>query len=112
MSESDERLDRIERRLDAVGSEVGQLRNEVGELRGEVHTLRVVVEDHDTQIRQIAEVQAHHGRKLDEHGQLLREIKEELWPLRDLRDFVARVASNHEDRLTALEQHTGIQHSG
>lgn len=110
MNGMSERMDSFERRLDTLGTdvrglrgEVGELRGEVGELRGEVHSLRVVVENHDSQIRLIAEVQAHHGNRLEEHGRLLREIKQDLGPLRDLRDFVARIADDHEQRIKALE---------
>jgi chromosome segregation ATPase len=66
-------------------------------LTDDVRGLHVLYEHHDSQIRMIAEVQAHHGRQLEEHGQLLREIKVELAPLRDLRDFVGRMAANHEN---------------
>ena len=137
MSEMDERMDSFEKRLESVGSEVGNLRSEVGGLRGEVgglrsevgglrgevgglrgevgdlredvHKLRVVVEEHDGRLKLIAEVQVDHGRQLDEHGRMLREISEQVAPLKDLRDFVARVASDHEQRITALEGHTGPQ---
>jgi archaellum component FlaC len=84
-------------------SEVGELRGEVGELRGDVHSLRIIVESHDSHIKLIAEVQAHHGTRLEEHGRLLREIKDDLRPLGDLRDFVTRIADDHEGRLRALE---------
>jgi hypothetical protein len=81
----------------------------VGVLKSDVHRLRVLYEDHDTQIRAIAEVQTHHSRLLEEHGRLLLEIKHELAPLGDMRDFVRRIADGHERRLSALEKHTGIQ---
>jgi hypothetical protein len=86
-------LERIEKRVDAIADDV----------RG----LRVLHEHHDALIQTIAEVQAHHGQQLEEHGRLLREIRDELAPLRDLRDFVKRVADNHERRITALEERTG-----
>ena len=117
MNGMSERMDSFERRLDTLSTdvrglredvgelrgEVGELRGEVGELRGEVHSLRVVVENHDSQIGLIAEVQAHHGNQLEEHGRLLREIKQDVGPLKDLRDFVARIADEHEQRIKALE---------
>jgi chromosome segregation ATPase len=101
--------------------EVGELRGDVGELRGDVgelrggmgalqqgfNELRIVVESHDTRIGLIAEVQAHHGRQLEEHGAMLRRINEQLAPLADLRDFVMRVADNHERRITELEKRPG-----
>jgi hypothetical protein len=85
------------------------LTDDVRALKNDVGGLRVLYEHHGAQIQAIAEVQAHHGGQLDAHGQLLREIKAELAPLRDLRDFVKRIADEHEHRLTALEKHTGIQ---
>ena len=78
-------------------------------LKDDVHRLHVLYEEHDTRIRTIAEVQAHHGRQLEEHGRLLREIKQELAPLGDSRDFVRRVAEEHARRLSALATHTRIQ---
>jgi hypothetical protein len=45
---------------------------------------------------------------MPESGTLLREIRDELAPLGDLRDFVRRVAENHETRLTTLERHAGL----
>jgi len=157
MSETPDRVDRMEARLDAMGDDVRVLKDDVrvlkddvrvlkddvrvlkddvrvlkddvrvlkddvrvlkGDVRvlkddmrvvkDDVHGLRVLYEHHDTQITTIAEVQAHHGRKLEEHSQLLREIKTELEPLRDLRDFVKRIADEHEGRIGALEKHTGL----
>jgi archaellum component FlaC len=130
MTDNDDRMTSFERRLDAVGEDVRVLKDDVrglkDDVRGlkddvqglkddvrvlktDVHQIRVLYEHHDTQIQTIAEVQAHHGRLLEEHGTLLREIKQELAPLGDLRDFVRRIADNHERRLSALEKHTGVQ---
>jgi hypothetical protein len=89
----------VERRLDAIGEDVRVLKDDVRVLKDDVRGLKddvrglhVLHEHHDSQIRMIAEVQAHHGRQLEEHGQLLREIRVELAPLKDLRDFVGRIA--------------------
>ncbi|OFW14875.1 MAG: hypothetical protein A3F70_03925 [Acidobacteria bacterium RIFCSPLOWO2_12_FULL_67_14] len=116
MAETDDRMGRFEHRLDAMDGHLRVLTNDVGVLTDDVHVLKldvqrlhVLYEHHDTQIRRITEVQAHHGRQLEEHGKLLREIKEELAPLADLRDFVRRVVENHENRIVVLEQHTGLQ---
>jgi hypothetical protein len=95
MTEHDDRMAAFEKRLDAIGDDLRRL--------------RVLYEHHDSQIRTIAEVQVRDGGKLDEHGRLLREIKQELVPLGDLHDFVRRIAGDHEDRISALEKHTGIQ---
>ena len=128
MNQMDERMGAFERRLESVGSdihdlrgEVGEMRGEVGELRtevgglnqkfdglsGEVSRLRVLYEDHTEKIGLLSEAQAAHGRQLEEHGQILREMRDELRPIRDLRDFVARVAGDHEKRIRTLENDTG-----
>jgi chromosome segregation ATPase len=119
MTDNDDRMTRLERRLDALGEDVGVLKDDVrvlkddvGVVRNEVGRLRVLYEDHDTKIDAIAEAQTHHARQLEEHGTLLREIKRELVPLGDLRDFVRRIAEEHEGRLSALENHTGIHQQG
>ena len=101
MAEGEDRMAAVEKRLDAIGEDVRQLKDDV---RG----LHMLYEHHDSQIGMIAEAQAHHGRQLEDHGQLLREIKVELAPLKDLRDFVGRIAANHENRISALEKQTGI----
>lgn len=108
MAENDDWMTRFEERLDAVGADVGVLKGDVQVLKGDVQRLRVLYEQHDTKIDTIAEMQAHHGRQLEEHGTLLREIKHELAPLGDIHDFVRPVADEHERRLSALETHTGI----
>jgi hypothetical protein len=109
MTDHDDRMTAFENRLDAMGEDVRVLKDDVRELKDDVRGLRVLYEHHDAQIRTIAEVQAHHGRILEDHGQLLREIKQELVPLGDLRDFVRRIAHDHESRITVLEKHSGIQ---
>ncbi|MBI4886726.1 MAG: hypothetical protein HY824_06515 [Acidobacteria bacterium] len=108
-------MNTFERRLESVGedvqvlkADVSVLKTDVRVLKTDVHQLRVLYEHHDAQIQTIAEVQAHHGQLLEEHGILLREIRQELMPLGDLRDFVRRVAYDHEGRLSALEKHSGI----
>jgi chromosome segregation ATPase len=82
--------------------EVGGLRDEVGGLRDEVNGLRIACEKNADDIKKIAEVQVHHGQKLDE-------ITKALVPLVELRDLVRVMASDHERRITALEGHPGIR---
>ena len=77
-------------------TEVGELRTEVGELRTEVNTVRVLGEANADDIRKVAEVQVHHGQKLDE-------IAQALAPLADLHAFIRVVVPDHERRLRALE---------
>ena len=109
MTEGNGTIHGVNERLDVLNGDVRVLKDDVRGLKNDVSGLRVLYEHHDAQIQMIAEVQGHHGHQLDTHGQLLREIKAELAPLRDLRDFVKRIAGEHEHRLTALEKHTGLK---
>lgn len=61
MTASEDKMTAVETRLEAIGGDVRVLKDDV---RG----LHVLYEHHDSQIRMIAEVQAHHGRQLEEHG--------------------------------------------
>jgi len=76
---------------------------EFKELRLELNKLRLLYEAQGEDIKKIAEVQAHHGRKLDD-------IAEAVGPMKEIGDFVRRVASDHEQRIQKLEKHTGISH--
>lgn len=103
-----ERLDKVEQRLGAVETglkevrdEVGGLRGEVGGLRTEVNGLRVLGEKNAEDIKKVAEVQAHHGKTLEE-------ISEALAPLAQIKELIDRVVHEHEGRITALERRTGI----
>ena len=84
--------------------------SEMGELRLELNRLRRLWEKQAEDLQKIAEVQAHHGKKLDEHGKKLDAIAEALKPLGEVQDFIRRIAPNHEIRIEALEKHTGIPH--
>jgi chromosome segregation ATPase len=83
--------------MGGLRGEVGGLRSEVGGLRSEVNGLRIFCERNEDDIRKIAEVQVHHGRKLDE-------ITRALEPLAQLEAFVRVVAHEHERRIKALEE--------
>jgi len=83
-----------------VRTEVGELRTEVGGLRTEVHTLRVLYETNADDIKKVAEVQVHHGHKLDE-------IARALEPLAEVHAFIRVIAPDHERRIKALEKNTG-----
>ena len=102
MAEVVERLDGVERRLSSV--ETG-----LSKLSGEVHKLRILEERNATDIKRIAEVQVHHGQKLDDHGRKLDEITRALEPLARLDASVRLVADEHEKRITDLERHTGVR---
>ena len=122
MPDMAERMNKVEQHLESVATglkevrsevgelrtevgglrtEVGELRTDVGGLRTEVHTLRVLCETNADDIKKVAEVQVHHGQKLEE-------IARALEPLAELRAFISVVAPEHERRIKALEQHTGL----
>ena len=85
-------------------------REEVDGLREDLSSLRILWEKQSEDLKKIAEVQSHHGEKLDEHGKKLDTIAKALEPLSDMQDFIRRIAPNHELRIQALEKHTGIPH--
>jgi len=82
-------------------TDVGDLRTEMGDVRGEVLALRIQGEQNTADIKVIAEVQAHHGKKLEE-------ITKALEPLAGIDSFIKLVAHDHEQRIQALERHSGI----
>jgi hypothetical protein len=109
MPDVGERLDNVEQRLGTVETglkevreEVRDLRMEVGGLREEVGGLRVLGEKNAEDIKKVAEVQTHHGEKLDD-------IVRALEPLGEIHDFIRRAAPNHELRIEELEKRTGIR---
>ena len=89
-------LQEVREHVGELRTEVGGLRTEVGELRTEVNTVRVLGEANADDIRKVAEVQVHHGQKLDE-------IAQALAPLAELHAFIRVVVPDHERRLRALE---------
>ena len=109
------RLGNVEARLESV--ETG-----VTELRGEVQKLRVLGEHTAGRVTLVAEVQTRHGERLETHGQMLEQIARALEPMkvvpgavqqiaRDmgfLKDFIQRVAPEHEARITELEKGAGV----
>ena len=118
MTESDEPTMTVENRLDTMGEGLSALRvlgehhqakiEGVADVQGKhgqsleeharlLQSLRVLYEHHDEQIQRIAEVQVEHGKRLGE-------IKDALEPLPAIHDFVKRIASEHEVRITALEK--------
>ena len=103
LQEVRERVGELRTEVGGLRTEVGELRTdlgglrlEVGELRTEVNTLRVLGEANADDIRKVAEVQVHHGHKLDE-------ITRALAPLAELHAFIRIVVPDHERRLRALE---------
>ena len=98
-----ERLDDVERPVMSVEQRLEAVEIGLKELRVEVGGLRILEEKHAEDIGKVAEVQSHHGKKLEE-------ISAALAPLAQIGHFIARVAHVHEERITALEKHTGISH--
>jgi chromosome segregation ATPase len=92
----DHRFNQVDQRFEQVDQRFEQVDRRFGSLESEVQKLRILAERNADQITQIAEVQAHHGDKLQQ-------LVDAVEPLRGLRDFVERVAHDHEHRITALE---------
>ena len=80
--------------LQAQGQQLDRLQSEMGVVRSDLRGLARVVD--------------RHSHQLDTHGRLLAEIKEQLAPMKDIKDFMQRVADEHERRITDLERHTGL----
>jgi DNA repair exonuclease SbcCD ATPase subunit len=117
MPDVDARLDKVEEGLKDLGERVDKGFARIDErfveadgrfesLEKEVQKLKVLGEQNATDIKRIAEVQGHHGKKLEQ-------LVEAVAPLKDLMDFVKRVADNHESRIQALEgaSPTGTHHA-
>jgi hypothetical protein len=100
MPETAERLGKVEERLEVVEKRLGSVEQGVGELRREVQGLRVVGEEQVRQTKLVAEVQGHHGKVLDE-------LRQDIRPLKSLRDLMRQIAQDHERRLVALESGGG-----
>jgi hypothetical protein len=75
---------------------------------GDVSRLNVLHEDLRDTVRKVAEVQVHHGERLEEHGRMLVELRDMVLPLRDLAEWVPILARKYDERITALEKHTGL----
>ena len=90
MTDTGERLDRIDGRL--------------GTLEQDVQKLRVLGEENTRQITLIAEVQAHHGTILEQHSRQLDHIVKDIEPLKVLPELLRTVIQDHERRITALER--------
>jgi chromosome segregation ATPase len=100
----DQRFTQVDQRFAQVDQQFAQVDRRFGSLEAEVQKLRVLEEQNAAQIKQIAEVQAHHGGVLEEHGSALKRIEEAIEPLKALHEFIPRVADDHERRITALEE--------
>ena len=132
MTDTGERLDKVEGRLAKVEDSVVGLRADVAGLRTDVdglrtdvnglrtdvkgltsrvttleeetRNLRILGEENTSQIKLIAEVQSHHGTVLEQHSQLLNQIVKDIEPLKVLPDLVRPLVQDHERRIAALEK--------
>jgi chromosome segregation ATPase len=103
----DQRFAQVDQRFAQVDQRFVQVDQRFDTLEVQVQKLRVLGEENTTQIKQIAEVQAHHGSVLDEHGAALKRIEEALEPLKVLPAAIQtcfRDLGDHERRITALEE--------
>jgi hypothetical protein len=64
----------------------------------------VLGEQNTTDIKRIAEVQAHHGDVLAQHGAALQRLEEAIEPLKVLPAALQKILPDHERRITALEE--------
>ena len=94
----DGRLDSMDRRFDSMDRRFDSMDQRMASLEGDVRKLRVLGEENAGQIKLIAEVQSHHGKKLDD---LVKAVE----PLKDLPNLI-HIVGNHERRITALERNS------
>lgn len=108
MPDVDARLGSLEQRLEALGTRMDgrfeQVDQRFGSLEAEVRKLRVLKEQNASQIKTIAEVQAHHGTVLQQHGDVLARLEKAIEPLTALHAAVQSMLPDHERRIRALEE--------
>jgi hypothetical protein len=95
--ETGERLGAVEKELTSLGRDVGKLRVLAEE---NASTIRLIAEGHGAMLDS-------HSRKLDSLGRRLDDVFTALEPLQQIKDFIERVADEHELRITALEKREG-----
>ena len=86
--------------VNSIDARPGSVEEQVTEFRSDVQRLRIVGEDNLRQTTLVAEVQAHHGKVLDE-------LRQDVQPLKGLRVLMQQIAQDHERRITALESPDG-----
>lgn len=106
-----EPIDPVEKRLSVIEREVGKLRvlAEANE-----HTIKLIAEGHGAKLdSHSAKLDAHsatldaHSATLARHGRKLDQIIKALAPLQQIRDFIERVAGEHDQRISDLEKRMG-----
>jgi hypothetical protein len=98
---------------DETGGRPGAGEKEQRSLEKDVAKLRILAEENASAVRLIAEGHGamldSHSRQLDSLGRRLDEVFIALEPLQQIKDFIERVADEHELRITALEKHTNLR---
>jgi len=94
MPDVGERLEKVEERLTELSHRMDERFDKVDQRFNQLHVLG---EEDRSNIKLVAEVLAHHGTVLDQ-------IKEGLEPLKSLQPLFEKVATDHEQRITALER--------
>jgi hypothetical protein len=75
-----------------------------GNMEEDLRRLGLLGEESARLLKQIAEVQSHHGTVLEQHSQLLNQIVKDIEPLKVLPDLVRPLVQDHERRIAALEK--------
>jgi hypothetical protein len=99
-------VDPVAKRLSSIERAVGKLRVLAEENESRI---KLIAEGHGAQLDSHGAILASHSAKLDSHSRKLDEIIEALEPLPQIRDFIERVAGEHDQRLTDLEKRVGIR---
>jgi chromosome segregation ATPase len=97
----DERFEQVDRRFEQVDRRFEQVDRRFGTLEAEVRKLRMLGEENASQIKVIAEVQAHHGSV---HGAALARLEAAIKPLKELPAALQQILPDHERRIRALEE--------
>jgi chromosome segregation ATPase len=100
----DQRFAQVDQRFAQVDQRFAQVDQRFGSLEDEVQKLRILGEQNTTDIKRIAEVQAHHGEVLAQHGAALQRLEEAIKPLSVLPAALQKILPDHERRIAALEQ--------
>ena len=110
---TDERLAAVEKELSSLQQTVGQLR--VLEEANQ-QTIKLIAEGHGARLDSLsATLNSHsttlnsHSAKLDSLSGKINKVITALEPLNQIKDFIERVADEHELRITALEKHTNLR---
>jgi chromosome segregation ATPase len=98
-----EQFTQVDQRFAQVDGRLAQIDERFDALTARVQRLQVLGEENAAQIKIIAEVQAHHGSVLEQHGAALQRIEEAVEPLKGLSAALQSILPDHERRIRALE---------